>query len=950
MEKGTLMNTKFGIVVLMAVAGFSAFADTHEWDPSERRTEFGAATVGYSENENTVTSVAIRSVGEPARETFVGNTPFTFAEDATISFTGGDLGFETPVEGGGISLSFDPSAAPKLVSTDTFDDYLHSKESGTDDLVFPGAKVSDYEFDSAWLDSGALRATVTIPGFVVRTETTLSAQFQAFDSVVKGVRVTLMDSPEGIRAHVDYARFGYASKVYQLDLDDLAAVEAAGGRELPVTRNTSTASGYGVRRVTIRQILPGSQSMTVSNALYSVASAAVGSETKLVLDSLADGSALSNFGIGPLAELRFRNMPEVHVGGTFSAEAGRLAFEQTSADHPAKEELTVSLNEPIVKNTLYRLAVEKTSIDDIVSWSVPNLCNSVSASAVPVMCNVVRTSQRIRFQLQAADDGYVKGCVVELCEFGGRIYVRKLFAAYWKQTQGAAGTVDMEHVADDFFGNRWKTTDNYSPASLTLTCRPDSSLTCKTVPSAIKSNAKVLVCRNADIEDIAFVQADCLINSMSTDAEPLVCFVRRSTGWYEFQLQVEDHETIKGCQIVLYQNGNDIWGYKTMSWYSDKAGRPKPGEMDMTSPEFDYTGEFLWENYIPRQLELICHPRAHMNATVAELGAAQGLAVDVGTNVTLTVGGAAGALPQNGIVSVAGVLSVTNRGSLSSSSINVTTGGVMRISGDNAVALDTLIDMTFDGGTLLAADGLNYMNHPVFMNGANVCGNGELCVGARNLTWAVRGSSSSACAVPIRCVSKPATGEYVMTWDVADVTGDETADFLMNADMADYSGDNGGMIHRKVGAGTLLWNGFSICTGCVQVAEGRLLLGRTNALNPGDPSHPRAECRAKQPLEICGGTLAAAADTTNLVDSVSLGGTGGAIDLADGAVLAADSVGVFEDGVRLTVTLGEGAAFRVGQRLTAAQLRAIRVNGYHAQQDESGALFGEPQGIILIVR
>ena len=952
------------------VAGFAAgtvFADTYNWDPSERRTEFGAVTVGYSENADAVTSVRIKSLGteDPASENFVGDTPFAFAEGATIGFAGGNLGFGTPVTGGGVSLAFDDTLAPRFASTDAFDDWLHSKDYGTDDLVFPGKKVSDYEFASAYLLSGAVQGTVDHPGFVIRTETTLSAQFQYFDSVnriVKGVRVTLVDSPEGIRAHVDYARYAYVSWAYALDLDDLEAVQAKSGKSLPVARSSTDASGYGVRSVTIRTLTAGGQTMTVSNALYSVDSAEVGTGTKLVLDTLAEGSELKDFTIRASAELRLRNMPDVRLGGTFSAEAGRLAFEQPSLEIPIAER-TLNWDTPITGSTPCQL-LEKVSIDDVISWSVPELVNSIDTHTAPVMCHVVRTSDSIRFQLQLDDYSWVKGCVVEIYGSGGRIFVHKLFSAYWKPEQGKAGTVDMENVAAEFFMNKWTNSEAYSPKSLELTYRQEDSLESVTVPAALNSDAKILILKGANVDDIAFVRTDYLVGNMSYKNEPRVCFVRRSAGRYEFQLQIEEGTTLKGSQIVLYQNGNDIWGYKVCSWWSTATDRPKPGEMDLSSPEFAYTGKTTGDSYRPESLELIYRPRVHMHATVPGMGTATaaGLEVDVGENVTLTVGGGAGALPSGGLVTVAGLLDVTNSTGIGTSPIHVTTGGVMRIRGSNAVASGTPQTMTFDGGTLMVSDSYSYMNRPVFMNGASVVSSAgsttaELRVGVANITWSVRGSSCSTSTVPIRCVSGGrGANEFVMTWDVADVTGDDAVDFLMDANMTEFEDGtgqgfvtpNGGMVHRKAGAGTLLWNGLSTCTGCVQVADGTLLLGRTGALNLGTSAN--VQLRARQPLEFCGGTLAAQADTTNAVASVSLSGTGGALDLADGAVLTADSVGAFEDGARLAVTLGEGAAFKVGQRLSAAQLRTIRVNDMRAFQDDDGSLYGMKTGVLLLVR
>ena len=250
-----MKDVHFVFSAVICAAVLAASAESYEWIPSARTAQFGIATVGYSpEPANTVTNVTLSAEFSENLPpvVFTGENAFEFAEDATVSLGGGSLIFKTPVSGGGFSLV---NGVETLCSTNTFDEWLHSKASMQYDLVFPGKTVAEVDFDSAWLWSGAIPSTVVYEGgFIERTSTTLSAQFQmSHQGYSKGVRITLVDSPEGIRAYVDYARI--VNKVpYALSMDDIDVVKANGGfGNLAIERDGNGSSGYGVRAVTVRK-------------------------------------------------------------------------------------------------------------------------------------------------------------------------------------------------------------------------------------------------------------------------------------------------------------------------------------------------------------------------------------------------------------------------------------------------------------------------------------------------------------------------------------------------------------------------------------------------------------------------------------------------------------------------------------------------------------------------
>ena len=732
-----------------------------------------------------------------------------------------------------------------------------------------------------------------------------------------------------------------------------AAVQLLNGE----LRLETPVSGGGI---SVENAAEGPATLTAKGGLYTVESATVGSKAKLVLEGLADGSTLTNFTLGASdAALEVRNMGTAALTGDFSAtEGGRLSFGVNWQPEPIVN-VSTNIATPL-SGAKARKLLSPLRLADVLSYSVPVLENSCTKK--PLMCYVVTNSPtHITFQLQADDGSWTKGSVIELYESSQSVYIRMQFAAYWSASKGKAGTIDMlgEGFDSTFYTAKWIDTNNYRPASIDLVYRTDPNLRTKTVVPTFSDAAQKTVLPNARLEEIAFIEVDHLYGSISETVKPTLCFEKWTDGVYEFQVQAIDGGWLKGSVYQFWQSGDDVVGKKLFATYGDAALYPTAGCADMTSPDFVRKATFDANYYCIHDMDVLYSYRLRMTASVAGMNTttAKGLVLDIGTNVSMTVSGGT-TLPSAGQVNVDGRLIVAQAGAVGTSPVCVRKGGHLVLKNSNAVALNTPQTFTFEGGELSVSDDLSYFNKAVFKDGATVTRPstaGELRIGAvAGTKWTVGGGSPSSCDVPFRCVSAGVgeANEFTFTWDVADVTDDADVDFFMNGDMTDFVDNgsliNGGLIMKKTGAGTLRFGGTSTCTGLVQVAEGTLLLGADNALNPGDIS-TRAQCKAKQPVELRGGTLAVepgrncvSADFRIKADS--------ALVIGDGASFTASGM-VFADGAKVAVTLGEGASFNPGAVLTRTQLNAIRFGDRPAMQNEDGTLSPRPKlGMVLFVQ
>ena len=945
-----------GALSSLCVAGEA----TYLWNPSEHRTDFDAVRIGYAGETDQVQSIdSAAEDGSRQGAVFTGGATFSLADGATVSLRNETVRFNTPVEGGPVQIG-GLLTGETLVSTDAYDDWLHDAD-GTHDLLFPGKSLADYEFDCAWIYSGAANFRNVRPCFAVRTESTLSAEFQAQDAdYTKAVRVVLEDAPDGIRAYVDWT--GYRKgQARTFAFDDSDVFKSRGGTYLHVVRSADDVSGYGVRSVSVRPRFRGEGVVAVSNTVYAVGSATVGDGTTLVLDGL------QSMGTGGLSLARggtveFKDMESVDFNGSIASDGGSLRF-CVSGERQSRIETHSTYVEGSINNNRRVLLVENARLRNLKGLSAMGTQGSVSyPNLPPTICFVVTNEDgTVDFQCQITEDAsYLKGSAFRLFEEDGHIYGKHLCSMYAdRKVYPDAGRWDM--MAPDFQClGRWTDAMNYLPTKLTFVYDVETQLETREVEVALSGTAPQCVLADADIGDLDWISADCLTGNISYPTRvPKSCFLRRTDDQIEFQLQTEEDGYLKVSHYRLYQNGTDIYGYKVKSFWAARSsnGNADKGDLDFTGGGVTLAGSTEGASYYAPRLKLTLLPNPHMRATVSGLKACDDVSLEIGRKVVFVADSSEHALPAQGTVRVEGRLAVSTSAAIGTAPIVVAAGGALTVDGEMTLANGIAQSVTLDGGSLdFRTSGWNYLNTPVFMNGASATGLRAM-VGARNIAWKVAGTSPSSCDIPISCVSgNTGAGEYTMIWSVDDAASGDAVDFYMNGDLTDFPDGgaadqkNGGMIHRKTGAGTLRWGGTGTCTGRVQIAEGTLLLGRSGALNTGVNANP--QLAAKQPLEFYGGTLALEPGVENSVGSVSVFADSSLV-LPDGSAFDMGSVGEWTDGARLSVDLSPGAVLRISSvsMLTPFLRRNLRINDRPPVLFPDGTLHAkEKGGMTLILR
>ena len=231
-------------------------------------------------------------------------------------------------------------------------------------------------------------------------------------------------------------------------------------------------------------------------------------------------------------------------------------------------------------------------------------------------------------------------------------------------------------------------------------------------------------------------------------------------------------------------------------------------------------------------------------------------------------------------------------------------------------------------------------------------------------TWCVGGESPSTNNIAIQLYG-PLNKTATNTFNVAK-TGDYDADFVCTRGIGMYTGTTGlTNVLRKIGHGTMLVNGNCTVPADVLIEGGTFKLGASNiwrgyyatlgtsnsAYNPNDPPPP---------IVLCGGTFAAAANTSNGLGRVTLTADSG-LRLEEGACFTCyvQSSVAWSSNARLDVSIPTNSvgallgSVRFGDSengLTEDQVRSIRLNGRHAMLDRAGWLQYRKLGMKLIVR
>jgi len=730
-----------------------AVETAYEWDPSARASEIGPVRVTYASEADTVTTLAVTgTLGMADTTVLTGDNAVTFAPDAPVTFAGGNLRLETPVAGGGISVTLDEAAIPAPASTNFFDDYLYKGEANKR-LLFPGKSIDDYNYADAYFHSGALANRVIRDGkWEERTPGRLSVECQAQDgSAAKGGRFTLVDGADGIYGYIDYVGWYYGT-AYDKPVTN--------GNTLVVVRTPTDASGYGIRNITIRERRNGN-TLCVSNALWNVASASVGNGATLALDNL-DPTSSRSFGLSLVdgATVNFKDIEDVNLTGAFSAMGGRLSFEM-NVDTNYYEYYTVCITNPIGHIAVKLL--ETFSVEDIVAVESIAMTNSISGILTkPVTCFVTRSAGEIVFQSQLIDDGLLKGSITRIYQSDrdvSAINVRSMYAD--GTTYGPAGTYDLTSPEVVKKGE-WTCTINYCPWILKLHCRRVRYAQTVENNVAFSDGSDRLFLANANVDDIISIYVDHLVGSMShEDVPPVYCFEKRAPGSLEFQLQTIEGSWLKASHYIFHQKGYDVWGYKTISKWASTTLYPTAGVKSIIDSDFVATGTSSGGSYYMNHCFVTYRAVPKMKVTVRNMGknTAEKLTVDIGKNVAMTVSAADGttnSLPKNGAVNIHGSLSIAGNRAINSCPINVRPGGLLMFSCSNAFRNDTSQQVTIDGGTVSASysngstfgpltDASNYFNPAVFKNGARLTGH-AVRVGANgDFSWWVTGNSPSTC-------------------------------------------------------------------------------------------------------------------------------------------------------------------------------------------------------------
>ena len=258
-------------------------------------------------------------------------------------------------------------------------------------------------------------------------------------------------------------------------------------------------------------------------------------------------------------------------------------------------------------------------------------------------------------------------------------------------------------------------------------------------------------------------------------------------------------------------------------------------------------------------------------------------------------------------------------------------GGTLLISsGDDASLSTDLRNLTLRNGALLDVTAAR-ADKPMRI--------GQLGTG---FTWNVGGDSPSTNNVLVQFCSYGANKVSTNTFNVAK-TGDGSFDadlvftkpIQMHGGTVTYTTN----VLRKIGFGTVRLNGAYTVPGAVLIEGGAIKLGASGLW--GDSSK-------KTPVVLCGGTLAAAANTSNGMGKITLTADS-ELKLEEGACLTCDDLSAvsWTDGAKLNVTipatpekvlLGSVRFGTTKDGLTESQIQAIRINGKKAMLDSAGWL------------
>ena len=270
-------------------------------------------------------------------------------------------------------------------------------------------------------------------------------------------------------------------------------------------------------------------------------------------------------------------------------------------------------------------------------------------------------------------------------------------------------------------------------------------------------------------------------------------------------------------------------------------------------------------------------------------------------------------------------------------------GGTLLISSGDAASLSTdFRNLTLRNGALIDVTAAR-ADKPMRI--------GQLGTG---FTWNVGGDAPSTNNVLVQFCSYGANKVSTNTFNVAK-TGDGSFDadlvftrpIQMHGGTVTYTTN----VLRKVGFGTMRLNGAYTVPGTVKIEGGAIKLGGSSLW--GTDSN-------KTPIELCGGAIAAAANTSNGLGRVTLVADS-ELKLEESAILTLPDLSsvAWDADAMLDVTIptdsagNQLASVRFGATkggLTDVQIAAIRVNGKKAMLDRNGWLQRRWLGTCISIR
>ena len=231
-------------------------------------------------------------------------------------------------------------------------------------------------------------------------------------------------------------------------------------------------------------------------------------------------------------------------------------------------------------------------------------------------------------------------------------------------------------------------------------------------------------------------------------------------------------------------------------------------------------------------------------------------------------------------------------------------------------------------------------------------------------TWYVSGDTPSTNNIPMQFMGP---GNFVIvtnTFNVAKL-GDFDGDLVFTKGIGMYTGGEQYRTNvlRKIGLGTMLVKGNCTVPADNLIEGGTFKLGTSNIWRGYGTTMTGSNYRADDPpppIVLCGGTFAAAANTSNGLGRVTLTADSG-LALDEGACFTCydQSSVAWDDDARLTVTIPTNSvgallgSIRFGtdkNGLTESQQKSIRLNGKRAMLDNAGWLQIRQVGTRIIVR